>query len=268
MRYSPIIHSLLLLLVLCGCQESLFSDLQEKEATAMMAVLMEQGVGCGKTKAKEGWNLTVDKADLPAAVRILARVGYPKHEYKNMGEVFGSKGLISSPQEDRIRYIFALSQEIAETISQIDGVLSSRVHLVLPENDPLSDSLKLSSASVFVKYLPTSSVRQNVTQIKQLVLNGVEGLTMEKVSVVTVPGMEVDAMPVPAMRVAGMQLYKNSLVPLAGVAGGGALVLLALGYILALVMQKRRNAGLPLPMSMPMLKTGKAKAQSEALANL
>jgi type III secretion protein J len=261
MRYSLIAYSLILLLALCGCQESLFSDLDEKEATAMMASLMEQGVGCGKTKSKEGWDLTVDKADLPSAVRILAREGYPKHEYKNMGEVFGSKGLISSPQEDRIRYIFALSQEIAETISQIDGVLSSRVHLVLPENDPLSDSLKPSSASVFVKYLPTSSVRQNVTQIKQLVLNGVEGLTMEKVSVVTVPGTMVEAVNVPAMRVAGMQVYKNSFVPLAGIAGVGAIFLLAAGYVLALLMQKRRMNGMALG------KPGKAK-QAEALASL
>ena len=262
MRHSILKYPILLvLLVLCGCEESIFSDLNEKEATEMMAVLMEQGIGCGKTHAKAGWDLTVDKADLPAAVRILAREGYPKHEFKNMGEVFGSKGLISSPQEDRIRYIFALSQEIAETISQIDGVLSSRVHMVLPENDPLSDSLKPSSASVFVKYLPSSNVRQNVTQIKQLVLNGVEGLTMEKVSVVTVPGAQGDAVTVPAMRVAGLQLYKNSLMPLAVIAGVGALALLVAGYILALLMQKRRmNA-------MMNGKPSKANA-SEALASL
>lgn len=252
----------LALLALCSCQESLYSGLQEKEATAMMAFLMEQGVSCGKIKAKEGWNLMVGKQDLPAAVRILEREGYPRHEYKNMGEIFGSKGLISSPQEDRIRYIFALSQEIAETISQIDGVLSSRVHLVLPENDPLSDSLRPSSASVFVKYLPSSSVRQNVTQIKQLVLNGVEGLTMEKVSVVTVPGTMVESASVPAVRMAGMQLYKNSVMPLLGIAGGGSLILMAMGYILALLMQKRRAAGLPV------IRLGKRKNAIGELANL
>jgi type III secretion protein J len=250
------------LLALCGCQESLYSGLQEKEATSMMAFLMEQGVSCGKVKSKEGWNLVVDKPDLPAAVRILEREGFPRHEYKNMGEVFGSKGLISSPQEDRIRYIFALSQEIAETISQIDGVLSSRVHLVLPENDPLSDSLKLSSASVFVKYLPSSSVRQNVTQIKQLVLNGVEGLTMEKVSVVTVPGTMVESASVPAVRMAGMQLYKNSVTPLLLIAGGGSLLLIAFGYVLSLIMQKRRAAGLPA------IRLGKQKNAVGELANL
>jgi type III secretion protein J len=262
MRKRIVYFSALLLLALCGCQESLYSGLDEKEATVMMAYLMEQGVACGKMKAKEGWDLTVGKEDLPAAVRILEREGYPRHEYKNMGEIFGAKGLISSPQEDRIRYIFALSQEIAETISQIDGVLSSRVHLVLPENDPLSDSLKPSSASVFVKYLPTSSVPRNVTQIKQLVLNGVEGLTMDKVSVVTVPGTLVESASVPAVRMAGMQLYKNSVLPLAGICGGLALLMMAMGYAAALLLQKRKAAGAPA------LKLGKPKAKAQELAKL
>lgn len=241
MRHPLPKPSALLLLALCGCQESLYSELEEKEATGMMAVLMEQGVGCAKVRTKEGWDLTVDKADLPTAVRILAREGLPRQEYKDMGDMFGVKGLISSPQEDRIRFIYALSQELAETISQIDGVLSSRVHLVLPENDPLSDSLKLSSASVFVKYLPNSSVRQNVTQIRQLVLNGVEGLAMENVSVVTVPGNKVEAASVPAVNILGLQLYRNSLGALAGIAALGAAAMLGLGFGAAQALAQRRN---------------------------
>lgn len=260
--------SLLLIaaLALSGCQVSLYSGLEEKEATAMMAVLMEQGVACEKNQAKEGWDLMVGKADLPAAVRLLAKEGFPRHEYQNIGDVFGSKGLISSPQEDRIRYIFALSQEIAETISQIDGVLASRVHLVLPENDPLSDSLRPSSASVFVKYLPSSPVRQNVTQIKQLVLNGVEGLTMEKVSVVTVPGTIVEAVNVPSLNVMGLSMYKNSLMPIAGFAVLAVPLLLALGWMLGRFVGQRKAQGLAL-MSIPGL-PGKSRKPAEELASL
>jgi type III secretion protein J len=254
--------SAVLLAALCGCQESLYSNLQEKEATAMMAMLMEQGVGCTKTKAKEGWDLSVDKSDLPAAVRILEREGYPRHEYQNMGQVFGSKGLISSPQEDRIRFIFALSQEIAETISQIDGVITSRVHLVLPENDPLSDSLKPSSASVFVKYLPSSQVPRSTTQIKQLVLNGVEGLSMDKVSVVAMPGTKVEAVNVPIVSLGGLHLYRNSIGVLIGIAAGGSVLMLGLGYLAAVFIRQRQSAGKPL------LDFGKAKQPVGELAKL
>ncbi|HLP42597.1 MAG TPA: type III secretion inner membrane ring lipoprotein SctJ [Fibrobacteria bacterium] len=254
--------SALFLAALCGCQENLYSDLEEKEATSMMAILMEKGVGCTKTKAKEGWDLAVDKSDLPAAVRILEREGYPRHEYKDLGQVFGSKGLISSPHEDRIRFIFALSQEIAETISQIDGVLTSRVHLVLPENDPLSDSLKPSSASVFVKYLPSSQVPRNTTQIKQLVLNGVEGLSMDKVSVVALPGNKMEAATVPAVNLAGLQLYRNSMPALFGIAAGEALLMLGLGYLAAVMVRQRMAAGKPL------INLGKVNKSSGELAKL
>ena len=242
------------LAALCACQESLYSGLNEKDATAMMATLMEQGISCQKLQSKAGWDLKVDKADLPASVRFLEREGYPRHEYKDVGQIFGAKGLISSPQEDRIRYIFAQSQEIAETIAQMDGVLTSRVHLVLPENDPLSDSLKPSSASVFVKYLPQSTVPRNATLIRQLVLNGVEGLTMDKVSVITVPGTKFEAISAPSVHLAGLELYQSSLGPLMGIAAGAAFFSLILGYLIAVRVQKRKAAGKPL-----LVNLGKAK---------
>ena len=262
MRKAMNMIPIILLAALCGCQETLYSNLEEKEATGMMATLMEKGVGCGKKKSKEGWDVSVDKSDLPSAVRILERDGFPRHDFQNMGEVFGSKGLISSPQEDRIRFIFALSQEIAETISQIDGVLTSRVHLVLPENDPLSDSLKPSSASVFVKYLPSSQVPRNTIQIKQLVLNGVEGLSMDKVSVVAMPGTNMEAVAVPAMSIGGVQLYRNSMATLFGIAAGGSVLMLGIGYLAALMIRQRAAAGKPI------LNLGKAKQPAGGLAKL
>src|SRR5689334_1700361 len=113
LEMRKLLFSIAMAFCLVGCQTSLYSGLQEKEATAMMAMLMEQGVPAGKVKSKDGWDLMTEKSSLPMAVRILAREGYPKHEYNDVGKVFGNKGLISSPQEDRIRYIYALSQEIA-----------------------------------------------------------------------------------------------------------------------------------------------------------
>jgi type III secretion protein J len=243
-------------LCLGGCQITIYSDLKEEEATSMLALLLEKGVSCAKLKTKTGWDLSVDNVDLPAAVRLLNREGYPRHDFKDVGDVFGEKGLISSPQEDRIRYIYALSQEMGETISQMDGVLTARVHLVLPENDPLSDTLKPSSASIFVKYLPTSAVRQNVTQIKQIVLNGAEGLTMDKVSVVTMPGTQVEAIAVPARSVMGIEFFNNSVLALSGVAGVVLLLGLAGGFGASLLLQKRKTrqpapAPVPAPQETP-----------------
>ena len=83
--------------------------------------------------------------------------------------------------------IFALSQELSRTVSEIDGVLSARVHLVLPENDPLRQQLVPSSASVFIRHRSNTPVGNLVPQVKMLVANGVAGLSYDKVSVVLVP---------------------------------------------------------------------------------
>jgi type III secretion protein J len=83
--------------------------------------------------------------------------------------------------------IFALSQELSRTVSEIDGVLSARVHLVLPENDPLRQQLVPSSASVFIRHRSNAQISNLVPQVKMLVANGVAGLSYDKVSVVLVP---------------------------------------------------------------------------------
>jgi type III secretion protein J len=89
--------------------------------------------------------------------------------------------------QERAQMIFALSQELSRTVSEIDGVLSARVHLVLPENDPLRQQLVPSSASVFIRHRSSTPVGNLVPQVKMLVANGVAGLSYDKVSVVLVP---------------------------------------------------------------------------------
>jgi type III secretion protein J len=83
--------------------------------------------------------------------------------------------------------IFALSQELSRTVSDIDGVLTARVLLVLPENDPLREKAVPSSASVFIRYRADMPIEHLVPQIKMLVANGVAGLSYDKVSVILVP---------------------------------------------------------------------------------
>jgi len=72
-------------------------------------------------------------------------------------------------------------------------VLSARVHVVLPENDPLRQQLIPSSASVFVRHKASAQLADQVPQIKMLVANGIAGLTYDKVSVILVPEETVPA---------------------------------------------------------------------------
>ena len=178
-----------LLLGTCACKVDLYSELNQKEANEMLAILLERGIDCEKARGKEDlWTLRVEKKAIAAAVGSLKSQGYPRDQFADIGNIFEKEGLISSPLEERIRFIYALSQELSATISQIDGVLTSRVHIVLPENNPLSDNINPSSASVFIKYRQDSDVAAKIPQIKHLVVNSIEGLAYERVTMALFPG--------------------------------------------------------------------------------
>jgi len=112
--------------------------------------------------------------------------GLPRERYAKMGEIFRKEGLISSPLEERARYIWALSQEISSTLSQIDGVIKARVHVVLPERSAGGDPSLPSSAAVFIKHKTGVNLEDSVAQIKRLVANSIPGLSGEKVSVILI----------------------------------------------------------------------------------
>lgn len=195
-------------MALAGCNRvDLYTSLEEQDANEIQAILLRQGIDCDKIVGKENtWGLQVDKNQLAAAVEIIKGAGYPKYKFADMGEMFKKEGLVSSPQEDRIRYIYALSQEVAETISQIDGVVSARVHIVLPENDPLSEYFQPSSASVFIKHRQTMNIQKFIHPIKQLVVNSIEGLNYEKVSVVPFSTPVLTAAPRTFSRIMGIEI--------------------------------------------------------------
>lgn len=176
---------LLPLLALAGCSKvGLYSNLPEREANEMMAVLMRAGVACAKEPGEEGtWNLQVASEDFGSSVEMLKELGYPRESFDDMGQMFQKSGLVSSPSEERIRFMHALSQELAQTISQIDGVLTARVHIVLPNNDPFGEEVEPSSAAVFVKHRPDAELDLEISKIKQLVVASIEGLGPDKVTV-------------------------------------------------------------------------------------
>jgi type III secretion protein J len=154
----------------------------------MVGTLQQRGIPAQRVAVKGGqYTVVVDKGRFAESIAILKEAGLPKQEFQNMGQIFKKDGLVSSPMQERAQMIFALSQELSRTVSEIDGVLSARVHLVLPENDPLRQQLVPSSASVFIRHRGNMPVGNLVPQVKMLVANGVAGLSYDKVSVVLVP---------------------------------------------------------------------------------
>jgi type III secretion protein J len=180
---------ILLATLLSGCRIELYSGLSENDVNNMLAIMMSNGIDSKKVADKKGnsFALHVDEAKVPMAVDILRENGYPRDKSVAIGDLFKKEGLVSSPLEERVRYIYALSQSLQETLTQIDGVLVARVHIVIPDNDPFNDNIKPSSASVFIKYRPGSNLVDIKSQIKRIVENSIEGLSYEEVSVVMLP---------------------------------------------------------------------------------
>lgn len=180
--------ALVALLLLGGCKQDLYGRLSEREANEIVAVLQRAGIATERLVAKDrSVTVRVPAERFADAVEALRPHGLPRQAFASMGEVFAGGGLVSSPLEERARLLHALSQELSRTVSEIDGVVSARVHLVLAETDALRQTSAPAAASVFIRHEPAAAIAALTPQIKTLVSNSVAGLSYERVSVVLVP---------------------------------------------------------------------------------
>lgn len=171
-------------LLLGGCSKvGLYSGLNEQETNEIVAALSADGIDAAKEHTDgNDWQVLVGKGDLGRSLEVLRSQGLPNDRYVSMGDVFQKQGLVSTPSEERMRYIYAISQELSQTLRKVDGVVSARVHVVIPANDPLSDKIRPSSAAVFIKHRPDVDLRLLVPAVKDLVAHSIEGLTHDQVS--------------------------------------------------------------------------------------
>lgn len=183
---------LLCALTVAGCKANLYSDLTEVEANQMLAALMSNGIPAEKIDLGKAFTVKVEKRDMVRAIEVLEAKGYPKNTRQSMGTIFQKSGIISSPFEERVRYIYALGQEVEKTLSEIDGVVAARVHVVLPDQPELGQAPKPSSAAVFIKQEPSVDLEFLVPQIRRLVSSSIEGLNYAAVTVVLTEATQVE----------------------------------------------------------------------------
>lgn len=204
---------LFLLLFLTGCQEQFYTGLAEQDANEILALLLDRGVDARKEAGEKGtWNLTVERDQIAGSMDLLEKNGLPRTRYDNMGKIFKKDGIISSPLEEKARFIYALSQEVAGTIAQIDGVLAARVHLVLQEEDALGERITPASASIFIKHRRDVEMLGKTRQIKKLVENSIQGLKYESISAFLFPASPpIATNKLPYASVAGLHVAPDSV---------------------------------------------------------
>lgn len=216
-------------IALAGCsgKVELLAAVPEADANEVIAALINQGIDASKVPGKEGMvGVRVSASQSARAVDVLRVLGLPRERFAGMGDVFKKDGLISSPVEERARYLYALSQDLSATLSRIDGVLFARVHLVLPERGTGGEPAMPASAAVFIKHRAEANLEALQPQVRRLVTNSIPGLSGERVSTVLVPStVSLPPAPLGATHVLGVQIDSGSV--------GGLVALLALCALVA-----------------------------------
>ncbi|RQO44030.1 type III secretion system inner membrane ring lipoprotein SctJ [Pseudomonas sp. KBW05] len=189
-----IAFALSLTVILAGCSDraELHRQLSEQEANEVVAELADKHIRAQKVPAKDGVVIVVNAADIGRAVRTLEAVGLPRVSRATLGDTFRKEGVISTPLEERARYIYALSQELEATLSNIDGVIIARVHVVLPERIAPGEPIQPASASVFIKHDHRLDPDNILARVRRMVSSSIPGMTTvadnpQKLAVIFVP---------------------------------------------------------------------------------
>jgi type III secretion protein J len=242
---SRLAPALTALCILAGCQTEIYSNVSEREANEMLAVLLAQNISASKVAIGDGtFSLTVEETELKQALTFLDNKGLPRVGRETIGQVFSGGGIVSSPFEERVRYIYALGEDVAQTLQEIDGVLVARVHIVMPEEAALGQDAKPASAAIFIKQQAGYDLDFLVPQIRRLVANSIEGVNYEAITVVLVEATAETLTPPDApqtVRTMGLEVGRGSIVKLRTSALIGTLAfLVALGAIAALAYVNHR----------------------------
>ena len=237
------------LLLLAGCSNrvELFSSTTDSEANEILAILLQSAIPAEKQIKKSGVAISVAESDVAKALSVLRQQGLPRARFEGMGKVFQKEGMISSPLEERARYIYALSQELESTLTKMDGVLVARVHVVLPEQDAARVAKTAASAAIFIKHQAGYNLDVLKPQIRTLVAHAIPELGEDRVSVVLVvaqrPSSAAAAASSPSSSVPGAVRDSGSTVGTSwnGWMAGAAALAFVLAGVAAWAWHRRRS---------------------------
>ena len=234
------------MLCLAACsQEVLLRDLTEQDANEIVAVLSASSIEAKKVADPKGksFSVMVQSSEMARSISVLKALGLPKAPRPSLNDVFRSTGFAPTPFEEKVRYLYGLAQELERTISLMDGILNTRVHVVIPDQESKNVDMQQAKASVFVSYDDRYDIEQYIPKIRKLVSDSIEGLTPDRIEILTIP-TRVDLRQiteVPITSFMGVRIHKDDFwmylvewAVLLGVLG------LAIGMLAADYMRKHR----------------------------
>lgn len=234
-------------LLLLGCNVPIAGGLDENDANHAVVALEKAGVAADKDRDPESegrWRISVARDDASSAAGILSSESLPPAPSPGLLETLGQGSLVPSRAAEQAKYVAGIAGELERSLRSLDGVVSVRVHLAIPEKDALSpeESPAPASASVLIRHRgPAPPIAIN--DIQRLVAGAVPILSAAQVSVVAAP------VPLPARlaerelsRFGPLTVTRASVFPLRTIVGGGLLLNLGLLTLLFLVWTRARKA--------------------------
>ncbi len=160
----------------------LYGRLESKDMSEIVRLIEEQAI---PYEIQGGGSSVYVPQDKVYALRMqLASQGIPSGGGVGF-EIFDKSNFGISDFVQRTNYIRAVQGELSRTISQLSGIRSARVMVVVPENKLLSEaSRRIPTASVFIDTGGVTLGQEAVNSIRFLVSNAVEGLDLNEVAVV------------------------------------------------------------------------------------
>jgi flagellar M-ring protein FliF len=164
----------------------LFSNLSSDDASNIIAKLQEKKIPYQISASGSTISVPSDKV---AETRLeMAGSGLPQGGGVGF-EIFDKKMMGATEFEQQLNYRRALQGELARTISSLDEIQSTRVHIVIPKESLFVEQQKKPTASVAVRLKSGRTLRQpQIEGIAHLVASSVEGLNPDDVMVIDSQG--------------------------------------------------------------------------------
>jgi type III secretion protein J len=190
----------LLFLASCATNQSIVTNIDERDANEIVVFLASKGIGAQKILVPQGaggggpqidmFNISVARDQSTVAMALLTRQGLPRRQGTTLLSLFAKGGLMSSGREETIRYQAGLAEELRNTIRKMDGVLDADVQISFPitETAPMPGTPKPTiTAAVYVKHqgiMDDPNAHMEI-KIKRLMAGSINGLSFDDVSVIS-----------------------------------------------------------------------------------
>ncbi|WP_425352421.1 type III secretion system inner membrane ring lipoprotein SctJ [Rhizobium chutanense] len=207
---------LALCLFLAACSQDVLTGLDQRDALDAQVLLERAGISVTMKSEKGGtYAIAAGSADHARAIELLAGAGLPRQSFGNVAELFPGNGFLVTPYEQKARMSYAIEQQLAETLSGLDGIASARVHVVLPEENGRGLIKEKARAAAVLQYRPGANLAEIDMKSRSVLVNSIRDLSYEDVSVVVSPWSEVGAQPASAATAQPVPVATAQPVPVA-----------------------------------------------------